>query len=635
MKTNTVRTFRRALFSSFLIFTVSVSADDTIESITVSATPIDIDEAGSSVSIITKADILRKNATSVLELLREVPGFAVNQQGSAGAVSQLRVRGAEANQVLVLIDGIEANDLSQGSEFDFSHLLTQDIERIEIVRGPQSALWGSDAMAGVIHIITRPEVGNPATRFDAQLEGGSFDTSHAAFSVHHNSAISSTRFSVDHIDSGGSNISRTGSEDDGFENTTLSLSGKVELNDSLRTGYTVRYTDRTTEFDDIDFFTTGLPIDADFETESEYLYAGVTLEQDLRDAFSHSLSLSRTDTENSTRTTSPVNDETRGTKDLARYQLNWLGNDHRVSVLAEHESDEYRQRGAVSFFGDPNKNLDTDNNSVAVEYRYDGDRVNVSLSARHDDNSEFDDSDSWRTTINWQLPNDSTTLHASVGESVKNPTFTERFGFFNNFIGNPDLQPEESLSWEVGVKHSFDRVQLGVTYFDADLTDEVNGFVFDFTTGGFTSANVDGESSRQGVELELAYQPSERFSLGATYTYLDATQEDFLGDDITEVRRPEHSGSLSASYEWQRASLHIAISHTGEQEDDYFPPFPPWQQRVELNAFTLVSVSGQFRVNDHVTLTGRLENVLDEDYEQVFGFESPGFGGYLGARFSW
>ena len=143
-------------FVTLITFVISTAfayaaADAEIETITVSATPIALDDAGSSVTVITREEIERRN-TSIQSLLRSVPGFAVSQQGSVGTVTQIRVRGAEANQVLVMINGIEANDLAQGSEFDFSQITTNDIERIEIVRGPQSALWGSDALAGVVII---------------------------------------------------------------------------------------------------------------------------------------------------------------------------------------------------------------------------------------------------------------------------------------------------------------------------------------------------------------------------------------------------------------------------------------------------------------------------------------------------
>ena len=151
--------FRRhsvfAFFLSFpLAFLCNFGLAEDIESVTVSAIPLKLSEAGSSISIITKEDIAARGMPSIQSLLREVAGFAVSQQGSQGAVTQLRARGAEANQILVLINGVEANDIAQGSEFDFSQLSTSDVERIEIVRGPQSALWGSDALAGVVHVIT-------------------------------------------------------------------------------------------------------------------------------------------------------------------------------------------------------------------------------------------------------------------------------------------------------------------------------------------------------------------------------------------------------------------------------------------------------------------------------------------------
>ena len=623
-----------ALFISFVSSQVMAQpVSEAMEVITVSATPININDAGSSVSVISRQNILDRNAGSVQDLLREIPGFSVNQQGSHGAVTQVRIRGAEANQVLVLINGIEVNDLAQGSEFDFSQISTNDIERIEIVRGPQSALWGSDAMAGVIHIITMPNTDDSS--FDASLETGSFSTQRATFSANLGSSRHQTKLSVDYLDSDGTNIARNGNEDDGLENLTVSLAGRYAASDNLSLSYTIRHTDKTSEFDAIDFFTTGLPVDADYETDSTYLYSGVSITQIVSDSIDHSLKASRTDTDNKTALSNTDKEITSGVRDALKYQFNYLAGANHLSLLVEHETEEYKQRGTSSFFGDPNKNLDAKTDSFAAEYRYDGERFNYSLSGRHDKNSEFDDSNSWRMTGNFKLSQ--ATLFASVGESIKNPTFTERFGFFTNFIGNPDLEPEESLHWEIGARTSLlnDKLELAATYFNADLENEINGFVFDAGTGGFTSGNIDGESKRKGVELAFGYTQSERFDLRATYTYLDATQQGFNGSDVTEVRRPEHTGSLTMNYRWQQAGLNFSVSYTGTQEDNFFPPFPPFQERVELDAFTLVSLSGYYNLNDLVTVTARIENIADEDYEQVYGFASPGVGGHLGFRLKW
>ncbi|MCH7743957.1 MAG: TonB-dependent receptor [Proteobacteria bacterium] len=611
--------------------------NDPLETVTVTAsrTPLEIGDAGSSISIISKEQIQRRNATNLADLLRGVPGLAVSQQGSLGAITQVRVRGAEANQVLVLIDGVEANDLSQGSEFNFTHLMVSQIERIEIVRGPQSAIWGSDALSGVINIITRP-ANLMDTQFSGYAEAGSFATVRTGFGIQHGSSRNQLKLSIDYLNSDGTNISRLGNEQDGYKNTTVNLSGTYDAADNIVLSYLLRNTHSTTYFDDIDFFTTGLPTDASFSTESSQTYAGLSMTFN-RENISHTLSLARTDTENITSTNSPVNDKSRGNKKQFRYQANLVSGHHIVTGMLEYEREDYQQRGAASFFGDPNKNLSTDTKSIAVEYRYDGDLLDVSLSGRHDNNSEFDDSAAWRATAAWHLGNQSTTLFASVGESVKNPTFTERFGFFDTFTGNPDLRPEESFSWELGLRQSLmnGQINLSLTWFDADLDNEINGFVFDFASGTFTAANAVKKSNRKGAELGFSYTATDRLELAASYTYLDATQADDSGKEITEVRRPIHSGSFSANYTFSKVNLNAAIIYTGNQEDNFFPPFPPFQERVSLDSFTLVNISGTYRLNHKVELTLRLENTLDEKYEEVFGFSSPGFAVHGGVRVTW
>ncbi len=611
--------------------------DNLLETITVTAsrTPLQIKETGSSVSIITKEQIQRRNATNLGELLREIPGISVNQQGSLGAVTQVRIRGAEANQVLVLIDGVEANDIAQGSEFNFTHLLTRQIERVEIVRGPQSSLWGSDALSGVINIITSPQ-GLDKTQFSGYLEGGTFNTVKTGFGIQHGSERSQTTVSVDFLDTDGSNISREGNEDDGYKNVTYNLSGKYDIQDNIRLNYVARKTDSTTEFDAIDFFTTGLPTDADYTTDSKQTYTGVSLVFD-QDKLSHLLAYTRTDTENVNRAGSPVKDITRGTKDRLQYQGNLeLGSSILTGVI-EYEKEDYLQRGAASFFGDPNKNLDTNTKSVALEYRYNGESVNISLSARNDNNSEFNNATTWRTTAAWHLPNDTTNFFASIGESVKNPTFTERFGFFDTFVGNPNLKPEESLSWEIGVRQSLadNRMFVTATWFDANLDNEINGFVFDPSSGSFTAANIEGKSNRQGLELALDYKVSAFFSMNASYTYLDATQDNPAGGDLREVRRPKHAGAVGGNVQWGKTNINLQVIYTGKQEDDFFPPFPPFQERVELDAYTLVNLTGTYRISDKFELSMQLENAFDENYEEVFGFSSPGLVAYGGMRMRW
>ena len=611
-------------------------ADEALETITVTAsrTPLKIHEAGSSVIIITREQILQRNADNLAMLLRNIPGMAVSQQGALGSLAQVRVRGAEANQVLVLIDGVEANDIAQGSEFNFATMLTHQIERLEIVLGPQSALWGSDALSGVINVITRPPQDNDSA-MDITLETGSFGSVIATASVSTGSKNNHVQLSVDRLRTDGTNIARQGSEEDGYSNTTFNLTGTFTPGNLLSINYNLRQSDITTEFDDIDFITTGLPVDADFVTETKQLYGGVTAQlSTLDDDLDQIVSLARTDTDNVNRTASPTNSIYRGIKDQVRYQTNFYQGNKVFTGVFEYEVEDYQQRGAESFFGNPNRDLNTSTRSAAIEYRHDLEVLNLSLSARYDDNSDFDSIYTWRATAAWQI-NGSMSIHTSMGEGVKNPTFTERFGFFDTFLGNPDLEPERSLSWETGVRKSFldNRMNLSAIWYQATLENEINGFVFDPDTGRFTAENTRDESKRQGAELQFSFELSESITLLSAYSYLDATQEDSTGTPVTEVRRPKNSALISAEFSWPGININVSVNHTGTQEDDFFPPWPASQERVELDGYTLVNLSASYRLSERIVLSARLENIFDEDYEEVLGFASPGFSAYGGIRY--
>lgn len=605
---------------------VGLAADE-IETITVSATPVSIDESGASVTIISREDLLRKNATDLNDLLREVPGFAVSQEGASGSRTQVRVRGAEGNHVLVLIDGIEANDPAGDSEFDFSNLLTTDIERIEIVRGPQSALWGSDAVAGVVHVITRQSLGSAPPSFTMLVEGGSFGTIRDQASWRYQAGKLSGKVGFGQLETSGTNVARQGDEKDGYKNDTAFATGQLQINEAMALNYTLRYTDSATDYDKS---SGGLQADADYEAVIQNLYAGVNLTHQLNERLAHSLHIAQTDTDSLYDEGGPVNREVSGTKTDLHYQLDVLGQIHRLSLLAEYEEEKLEQRGMVSRFGDPNQNRGTDVTSFAAEYRMDLKRLDLSFSARQDANSDFDDATTWRASISWQ-PREGTAVFSSVGESIKNPTFTERFGFFTNFVGNPDLKPEQSLGYELGIRQGFSdgRGKAALTFFAADLEDEINGFVYDAAAGGFSADNIDGESKRQGVELELSYQATDSFRLAGHYSYVDSTQDDSNGEAHNEIRRPRHSGSLSAIYQFSKGEMEVTATHTGEQEDTVFT-FPA--QTVTLSGFTLVNLAGHYNLNEKVALTLRLENLLDEDYEQIYSYASPGIGGYLGLR---
>ena len=435
--------------------------------VTGSRTPIPASDVGSAVTIITNDDIERRQVRYVSDLLRSVPGFAVSRTGVVGAQTQVRVRGSEANQVLVLIDGVRANDPATGDEFRWEYLSTANIERIEIVRGPQSALWGSDAIGGVVHIITRASADTQG--LNAYLEGGSESTFNGAMNGGFGGDNWSVGLGVEHLSTDGSNISRTGDEKDDSDVTTASFNARFRPSDNLDIRFGLRAVDAYSQFDAVDFFVTGLPADSDVATDSQQNYAllGVTTGTD-DSRFRHHVNVNYFDSENEDLVDGVEVSSAVGDRLTLGYQADLGLGENILSLGVEYTETGFEQRGAIGF-GDPNQDQETDVTSAIADFQgHATDAVTYLLSARFDDNSDFDDSLTGRASLVWAL-SDVTALRANIGTGEKTPTFTERFGYFpGQFIGNPELKPEQSLSYELGVDQRIgDSVAVQLTLFQA------------------------------------------------------------------------------------------------------------------------------------------------------------------------
>ena len=606
-----------------------------IEEVLVSASliPITASRSANAVTVIDRAQLRNRATVSLSNILRDVPGFSVSQVGVLGSQTQIRVRGAEANHLLVTIDGVEANDPSQGDEFSWGTLTASDIERIEIIRGPQSSLRGSDAVAGVVNIITRSAEKSSVGLF---LESGSWATHHSGFNIGHKQGDFDIRFGLSHIESAGDNIARTGDENDGYRNTTYNIRSGLKLSDQMDISFAARESDGMNQFDaDNDF--DGLIEDQD--RASEFKNSTMRFQGDYSSkdgTWQHKVLISQSKSDNTAFADKAKGNVTASTKDQIQYigSFTWDQGAQNVAALVEREEEDWMQRGEITWgVYDPNQDRERDTDSVAVEYRTDiNDHLTLAASARHDDNSEFDSAKTYRAEAIYQLT-EAIRLRGAVGTAVKNPTFTERFGFYTNFIGNPNLIPEESTSWELGADQLImgGALTLSLTIFEAELENEIDGFVYDPATFAYTSSNINGTSERKGAELSAVGNISESMSLSAAYTYTDST-----GDDaVREVRRPRHIASLNLG--WQAAhNLHLNtnIQFTGEQTDVYFPPFPEPSQVVALSNHTLVNINLNYSATEKFEMYLKLENALNENYEEVFGYQTLGFGASLGLRYS-
>ena len=423
-----------------------------IEEVLVSASliPITASRSANAVTVIDRAQLRNRATVSLSNILRDVPGFSVSQVGVLGSQTQIRVRGAEANHLLVTIDGVEANDPSQGDEFSWGTLTASDIERIEIIRGPQSSLRGSDAVAGVVNIITRSAEKSSVGLF---LESGSWATHHSGFNIGHKQGDFDIRFGLSHIESEGDNIARTGDENDGYRNTTYNIRSGLKLSDQMDISFAARESDGMNQFDaDNDF--DGLIEDQDRVSEFENSTMRIQGDYSSKDGtWQHKILISQSKSDNAAFADKAKGNVTESTKDQFQYigSFTWGQGAQNIAALIEREKEDWMQRGEISWgVYDPNQDRERDTDSVAVEYRTDiNDHLTLAASARHDDNSEFDSAKTYRAEVIYQLT-EAIRLRSAVGTAVKNPTFTERFGFYTNFIGNPNLIPEESTSWELG-----------------------------------------------------------------------------------------------------------------------------------------------------------------------------------------
>lgn len=592
-------------------------------------------EVGSSVTVITGEEMQERQIRVVADALRDVPGVSVSRTGPRGGFTQVRIRGNEGNHTKVFIDGVEANDPSGDVEFDFAHLLAADIDRVEIIRGPQSALWGSDAIGGVINVITKR--GKSGMHASAYLEAGSFDTYSGNAALR--GAGKNYRYSVSgsFLKTQGVNMSRFGSEKDGYKNGTLNVSGGVDASETLELSVNGMYIKSNVQSDP-QSFATGLFFDGDQERDGEQFYGRAQAKlKTFGGKWEHIFGGNYTKTSFDNLIDKTFSSNNSGNKTRLDYQTNLFISspeafaEHTLTFYAEYTHESFENELAT--FPAANQEQSTDAASVAGEYLVGlGQRVFLTGSVRYDDNDRFKNSTTGRVTGAYVHPESNSRVHASFGTGVKNPGFFELFGFIpGTFTPNPNLNPEDSWGWDLGIEQKFfrQRLVMDLTYFQSVLTDEIV-FVGLPPPGQPNVVNQIGESNRRGIEFSAKAALMKDLDLSVAYTWTDATDP----DGNLEVRRPEHIASLVFNYllPSRRGNVNLNIQYNGPMEDFDFSTFPA--TRRTLHGYTLVTLASRYNVNKSVQLFGRIENLLDQDYEEVWSAQSPGIGVFAGVRVS-
>ena len=566
--------------------------------------PTPLHQEGRSVSVITAQEIELRQQRFVYDALQSLPGIQVTRSGSFGSLSTVSIRGLESDQTLVVQDGIVLNNPATfGNSFDFSSLDTSDIQRIEVIRGAQSTLYGSDAIGGVINIVSRE--GGQGFKGSGFMEGGSFGTFRGGATVRGGNQRISGRATVSGITTGGfssADEANGNTEEDGFDSLTFSGRGRYRALDTLTLQGVVRYQDSRNEFDG---FSTQ-PVDSSEIGQSEDFSLGgfVTLDT-LSGRLSHrgSVTYSSSDRLNLSEGT-PTFDSS-GTRVSYEYKGTARPSEQSTLVFgAEHDLQEATT--AVGFGG--NQQIETNSGYGLLQVKP-HQRVTLTGGVRHDSSSDFGSKTTFNGAGAVEVPRVEVIMRASYSEGFRAPTAGE-LGF------NGNLFAESSQGWDVGAGRSFlkDRIRLGVTYFDQKVEDLIA-----FDLAEFTFVNIQ-EFDTSGVEFAAGLQLHPTLWLDLSYTYLDALN---VSTTIAAGNQPDNRFTAEAAWRpTNRLALSLGVLFNGEELDGF----------TTLGSYTLLNLRGSYRLTDHLDFIARVENVTDADYQNNLGFGTAPLAAFAGFR---
>jgi vitamin B12 transporter len=614
--------------------------------VTASPTPRSAEALASHVTVLDGDELRERGIVEVAQALRSIAGLDVARNGSYGATTSVFLRGGESDYTLVLVDGVQVNQ--PGGSFDFASLTTENVERIEVVRGPASALYGSDAVTGVIHVITT--AGRTPPRGEVTVRAGSFGrrdwlAHYAAGTARAGYSVSLARMATDGVLA----------FNNGHVNTVLSGSGRLLPDDRTRLDFALRVSDREYHFPTDG---SGAVVDRNAFTFGEETTAHVGVARRIAPALDLQALLGVSQSDGGT------DDQADGPADtLGFYGFNSLDHFRRATgevrahlelgravVTGGFEHEEERQRSfteSLTEFGPSTGRSESERRNRAYFLHATGEAGALAFNAggRLEDNDRFGGSATWQAGLAWRAPQTlGTRLRAAAGSAIKEPTFFENFatGFAR---GNPALEPERSVSWEMGLEQALlsERVRLEATYFQQRFEQIIQYTAVTASPSDPSFFNVAAASAR-GLEAAAGVSLGD-FRGGATWTWLDTEVTDAGFDDgpgatFVEgrplLRRPARSATVEAAVlVGSSGRVGAQVSVVGSRADRDFTAFPA--RPVELPAYALLAASAEwspFEAGDGMpglTLTARADNLLHERYEEVFGFRAPGRSLQLGA----
>ncbi|HUX93504.1 MAG TPA: TonB-dependent receptor [Ignavibacteriaceae bacterium] len=605
--------------------------------VTATRTKIPAIEAASSITVIDSTEIAALNKRSVFGLLKDQYGVSFTQQGAPGSLSYVYLRGADPGQTLVLLDGIALNMTNDpDNTYDFANLPVENIERIEILRGPQSTLYGSNALGGVINIITKEGSGKP--KFFLSAEGGSYNSYNADAGFDgsldkFNYSLTYSRFKSDGFSSASSKYGNT--EKDGTSNYNISSRFGETFSSNFNLNFFAHFTKAQTALDQHGGFEGDDPTFVYNIEEQSYRTEGrISLFNGLWDQIlgvSFIRNVRKYNFDSTLFNPASSNSFYDGNKIKFDWQNNLKLSNNLISLGVDEEKEiaisDYFYNSSV--YG--NFNSIFPQNSATTFGIYIQDQLNEgksffsSFGVRYDKHSRFGSVITYRIAPAYVFWNTGTKLKATFGTGFKAPSL---FYLFDPAYGNINLKPEKSTGWDVGVEQFLfqDKLDAGLNYFDNSFTDL---FGFD---NNFRTINVD-KAETKGVEFYVSSKLTENIDLKFNYTYTDAKDLSNNSPDknLPLLRRPKNKLGFNADYNFlDKVNANIEIIYVGERDDKDFNQYPV--PRVKLPDYTLVNLSASYNFTKVLQFYGRIDNLFNKYYEDVLGYATPGQSEYLGIK---
>ena len=606
--------------------------------VTATRSPQPADKVGQSVTVIDHPEILARQVTVVSDFLATTPGVSFVRNGGVGGSTVLRIRGAEAGQTVVVVDGVKLNDpTGTDSAYNFANLLVGDVARIEVLRGSQSTLWGSQAIGGVINIVTA----DPTQSFqgEASLEGGSRGTVYARAAIGGLGERLIWRLAASQYATDGVSAFARGTEADGYRNTGLSGRAKVILSDAVSVDLRAVWSRGRNEFDGFPPPAFAFADDPEYGTTKDLTgYAGLNFDLfDGRLKSRAAYGYTQTDRRNfdPTQAVTPVTFDARGENRTWEYQGIAQVTDAWTATFGA-ERDEAVMRTASPSSFDPHPAQTRGRATIDSLYgQVNGELVpGLTLTAglRRDSHDTFGDHTLGQAAAAWSLNDGATVLRASFGQGFKAPSLFQLFSPY----GNLKLKPESADSWDASVEQHFapGHTVVSAGWFQRDTDNQIDfascfGVVNPIckANGGVGFYDNISRAKAHGIEL-VGQTQLAGLDLDANYTWTHA-ENDSPGNASRGkalARRPEHQANLTASHTWSTGlSTSGTVSYVGDTFDNASNSF-------KLKAYTLVSLRASYPVTPQLEVYGRVENALDETYQTIRNYGQPGRGGFVGLR---